>query len=260
MGRRKELSVNRPRKIKVKGRGLLNTLINKLPFEIHVPGYNYCGPGTKLSKRLERGDRGVNPLDEACKQHDIAYSKFQDIQSRNLADKELAAAAFKRVKAPDARFGEKLAALGITGTMKVKNKLGMGLKRRKRKCKKSGQGLKKKVLIRNKRHRSKQRIIPIPKVGGFLPFLLPLIAALGAAGGGAAGIAKAVNDAKADRAKAAEEKRHNLVMEQAATGTGKGYFLRPYRKGSGLSKGKGYFLRPYKKGSGNRNSISKNFQ
>jgi len=44
-------------------------------FEAHIPGYNFCGPGTKLQKRLERGDQEINPLDEACKVYDIAYSQ-----------------------------------------------------------------------------------------------------------------------------------------------------------------------------------------
>jgi len=56
------------------GGGLVHKLINTLPFEVHIPGYNFCGPGTNLQKRLERGDQGINPLDEACKEHDIAYS------------------------------------------------------------------------------------------------------------------------------------------------------------------------------------------
>ena len=30
----------------------LNTLVNKLPFEMHLPGHNFTGPGTKLYKRL----------------------------------------------------------------------------------------------------------------------------------------------------------------------------------------------------------------
>ena len=29
-----------------------NTLVNKLPFEMHLPGHNFTGPGIKLYKRL----------------------------------------------------------------------------------------------------------------------------------------------------------------------------------------------------------------
>ena len=73
------------------GDGLLNTAINKLPFELHIPGgYRFCGPGTKLEKRLARGDKGINELDEACKEHDIAYSKEKDLEHRHKADRILA--------------------------------------------------------------------------------------------------------------------------------------------------------------------------
>ena len=35
-----------------RGKGLLNKIINNLPVELHIPGYQYCGPdGTKLTKR-----------------------------------------------------------------------------------------------------------------------------------------------------------------------------------------------------------------
>ena len=30
----------------------LNSMVNKLPFEMHLPGHNLTGPGTKLYKRL----------------------------------------------------------------------------------------------------------------------------------------------------------------------------------------------------------------
>ncbi|XP_074096719.1 uncharacterized protein LOC141525915 [Cotesia typhae] len=39
-----------------RAKGLFNNIINKLPLELHIPGYQYCGPGTKLAKRLARGD------------------------------------------------------------------------------------------------------------------------------------------------------------------------------------------------------------
>ncbi|WP_221935836.1 hypothetical protein, partial [Klebsiella pneumoniae] len=58
---------------------VVNTAIDALPLELHLPGgYQYCGPGTKLKHRLARGDTGINKLDEACKEHDIAYSKYSD--------------------------------------------------------------------------------------------------------------------------------------------------------------------------------------
>jgi hypothetical protein len=42
--------------------------------ELHLPGYNYCGPFTKLDKTLARGDEPVNKLDAGCKSHDIFLS------------------------------------------------------------------------------------------------------------------------------------------------------------------------------------------
>uniref|UniRef100_A0A6P7GUK9 4-coumarate--CoA ligase 1-like n=1 Tax=Diabrotica virgifera virgifera TaxID=50390 RepID=A0A6P7GUK9_DIAVI len=96
------------------GGGLVNSLINKLPFELHIPGgYQYCGSGTKLQKRLARGDPEINPLDAACKQHDIAYSQHSSLEERHKADKELENRAWERVKSKDASIGEKTAALLI---------------------------------------------------------------------------------------------------------------------------------------------------
>ena len=34
------------------GGSFLNTLVSKLPFEMHLPGHNFTGPGTKRYKKL----------------------------------------------------------------------------------------------------------------------------------------------------------------------------------------------------------------
>ena len=44
--------------------------------ELHLPGYQFCGPGTKVFTRLNRGDKGINALDRACRIHDIEYLKY----------------------------------------------------------------------------------------------------------------------------------------------------------------------------------------
>lgn len=98
------------RKKTVGGKGFVNSLINKLPVELHIPGYQYCGPGTKLQKRLDRGDRGINLLDKACKDHDIVYSNHKDISERRAADQVLINKALERTKAVDASFGERTSA------------------------------------------------------------------------------------------------------------------------------------------------------
>ena len=249
---------------KKRGRGLVNNLLNRLPFELHIPGYQYCGPGTKLAKRLARGDPGINPLDSACKEHDIAYSRNREnIQARNEADKILAEKAWNRVKSKDAGFGEKAAAYAVTNTMKLKSRFGMGLKRKKKatlssviraarkstiksKCSKSVIG----TTLDKARDEIKKvggkdniqipRVLPIPKTGGILP-LIPLFAGLSAVGalaGGAAGIAKAVNDSKAAKQQLEENKRHNKTIESIAMG--KGLYLKPYKQGFGL------YLKPWK--------------
>jgi hypothetical protein len=176
---------------------------------------------------LAQGDPGKNNLDRLCREHDIQYSESSDLKDRHKADYQLEQRAWERVKSKDANLGEKAAAWVVTNIMKAKRKLGMGLK--KKVIPKKGKGIRKR--------RIKKRIIPIPRKGGFLPLLLPILGALGALGGGAAGIAKAVNDAKASKQQLEEQRRHNLAMEQA----GKGLYLRPYNRGKGL------YLAPYKK-------------
>lgn len=276
MGRPTSLTFIGRKQLQLKG-GSLNKLIDNLPVELHVPSYNYCGPGTNLNKRLLRGDKGKNLLDEACKQHDITYSKYSDIKNRNKADRLLKERALKRFKSEDAKLAERIVALGVAGVMTAKSKLGMGIKksiggsikhRKKNQKPKRVISLQsailkaKKGIIGKKYNNLKsaargalgvikklnvkisqpnKRIIPIPKMGGLLP-LIPLFAglsALGALSGGAAGIASAVNAAKNARNKLEEQKRHNKVIEQMSIG--KGLYLRPYKKGCGL------YLKPYSK-------------
>lgn len=109
------------------GGSFLDKLINKLPFELHVPGYEFCGPGTKLDKRIERGDKGINKLDSACKVHDIAYATHKSGIERRKADRDLSEVAFHRFKASDATVGERATALAVSGIMKAKSTLGFGL-------------------------------------------------------------------------------------------------------------------------------------
>lgn len=189
---------------------VINKTIDSLPVELHLPGgYRYCGPGTRLQERLARGDRGINPLDEACKLHDIEYSNFKDSENRRRADKDLAERAWRRFKSSDASLGEKAAAWAVTTTMKAKSKIGGG-KRKKSKRGKVGKSRKK---------------------GGVIP-LLPVLAglsALGSLAGGASAVAKVITDSKNAKKNLAELKRHNLAME------GKGLYLRPY-KGRGKKR------------------------
>jgi len=110
------------------GKGLVNSLIDSLPFEMHLPGgYQYAGPGTNLELKLEKGVKPKNKLDEAAMFHDIAYSKSKNLNDRHVADKKLEEDAWARVKASDAGLGEKAMAWLVTNTMKGKRALGAGI-------------------------------------------------------------------------------------------------------------------------------------
>ena len=128
------------------GKGFsLNSLVNNLPFELHqfaekgenVPNgsfndqqkYSYCGPGTKYEQRVKEGYEGINELDKMCKLHDKFYNENTDTKTRNISDIALAHRAdeianssmYDDVQRKDAKF--------ISGIMKTKAKLGLGVKK-----------------------------------------------------------------------------------------------------------------------------------
>ncbi|KAK7605155.1 hypothetical protein V9T40_007013 [Parthenolecanium corni] len=69
--------------------GLVNRAIDALPFPLHLPGYNYAGPGTHLERNLEMGVQPVNKLDKAAMYHDIAYSDSKNTRMHREADFKL---------------------------------------------------------------------------------------------------------------------------------------------------------------------------
>ncbi len=91
-------------------REIANQFNLKLPFELHMILQNdegnikrasFCGPGTKLDRRLRGLNREtatfesvitppVNDLDRACLRHDVFYSANKDVPTRNKADAVLA--------------------------------------------------------------------------------------------------------------------------------------------------------------------------
>lgn len=94
-------------------------ILERLP-EIHIIGYNYCGPNTNLERRLACNVPGINQLDCACKEHDIAYTESNSLEWRHMADKKLVLTAIKRIYAKDSRFGERIAALIVSGLISIK--------------------------------------------------------------------------------------------------------------------------------------------
>ena len=133
-----------------KGGSILNTVLNKIPLpEIHmrlpkdIPSenvpegsfnntgkYSYCGPFTKLDKRLKQGYKGVNSLDRACRTHDIAYANHTDTPARNHADDILAADASK-IALSDVPEYEKKDARTVAAIMATKSRFGLGIKKKK---------------------------------------------------------------------------------------------------------------------------------
>lgn len=219
-----------------------------------------------MKKRLARGDPGINPLDAACKEHDIAYSKYKDTKSRTEADKILQQEASKRVISRDASLGERATAMAVSAAMGAKralSKVGGGLSKRNgvktitfnRLVKDAKTAIKRvkpdnvqaaikvavasiKKLKKGKRVKS-PRIIKLPPIvsGGVLP-LIPIFAGLTALGsfvGSSTGIISAINRAKEAQNTLEERKRHNARMEDIAVG--KGYYLKT------MKNGKGYYLK-----------------
>ena len=269
--RREMIIHNRKKK---SGRGLVNKIINKLPFEAHIPGYKFCGPGTKLKDRLARGDLPINQLDSACRDHDIAYSQNREnIEARNEADQVLANKAWKRVFAKDADWGEKAAAYSVTNVMNLKTKLGMGLKKRKtstkkkksdkKKCNKKmtslnaiikasskssapGQSAKSIITTALKTARSAikksggkskvkvPRILPVPSKIGGVLPLIPLFAGLSAVGTLSGGAAGVYK--AITNAKSARQQ-----LEESK---------RHNKTMEAIALGKGLYLKPYKTGLG----------
>lgn len=213
----------RSRKKKLHGKGLINQIINKLPVELHVPGYQFCGPGTKLKDKLNK--TGINPLDSACKEHDLFYSLHPNTEDRHQADLILQQKAAARAKAVDATFGERLSANIVKNTMKIKRALGAGIRRKKggalkkRAKKYRGTGIKRRRGAGLKRTGGKKSIR-----GGYL---LPLIAT-------ALGAVNSYSNFKNAKKAFALQKQQNENLEKIIKG--KGMFLKPYR-GGGRKRG-----------------------
>ncbi|WAQ95239.1 YMD3-like protein [Mya arenaria] len=77
------------------GSGVMNNLINKLPFEMHLPGHNFTGPGTNLNKRLNKDmtpkpwNVPINRVDNAAYHHDVCYAKNKDTEMDGIYNPSL---------------------------------------------------------------------------------------------------------------------------------------------------------------------------
>lgn len=102
-----------------KRKGFIDSILEKLP-EIHIIGFNYCGPNTNLEKRLACNVQPKNELDCACQEHDFDYAESNNLKWRHIADKKLLLKAIKRIYAKNSQFGERIAALIVSCLISIK--------------------------------------------------------------------------------------------------------------------------------------------
>ena len=114
-----------------KGSGLknfLNKVINKLPIEMHWPGHNFTGPGTKLHKRLDSNDQPlphsipINRVDETSMHHDLCYRDNTARGGRTKCDWDMVN-RLKKINKPSIR--ERLERTIIGGIIGGKARLGV---------------------------------------------------------------------------------------------------------------------------------------
>ena len=61
------------------GGSFLNTLVNKLPFEMHLPGHKFTDQGTKRGKRSNSDETPkewnipINRVENAAYHHDLCF-------------------------------------------------------------------------------------------------------------------------------------------------------------------------------------------
>jgi len=120
--------------------GLFNTLVSKLPIELHLLCHNFTGPGTKLDRRsnpdgtLKEWSKPVNRVDRAAYYHDLCYAKHPETKTRNeICDRQM----LKEVgQITDPSLRERLDRGLVSNLVKAKVNLGLGFKKKlEKRCK-----------------------------------------------------------------------------------------------------------------------------
>ena len=113
------------------GTGFMNKLINRLPMELHVPGHNFTGRGTRLRKLLLLdGTRrlGQNPLFKLTKyHHDLCYAQHKDATARNTICDEAMLASLNTI--PNCTTHERLDCSIVGPIIGTKVRFGLGVKK-----------------------------------------------------------------------------------------------------------------------------------
>lgn len=117
------------------GKGIVNSIINKLPMEMHLPGHNFTGPGTQLKKRLNPDDtpkswsKPINRIDKAALKHDLCYRDNPDRKIRNkICDKNMLD-ELDNIENPT--FREKTERLVVKSIIGTKKRFGLGINQNK---------------------------------------------------------------------------------------------------------------------------------
>jgi len=105
-GKRLKCKSNKTKFIKTQKGGDFTTLLNartvhiklpwtKFPGELHMPGQQFTGPGTRLDRRLNSDkspkswSHPINHVDSASYRHDLEYAKHSDVAKRNDSDRKM---------------------------------------------------------------------------------------------------------------------------------------------------------------------------
>ena len=107
--------------------------LQKFPGEMHIPGMNFAGPGTRLEYRLnddgtfKEFSKPIDRVDQAAYYHDLAYNEYSDTENRNIADREMLQ-QLDSIENPTMR--EKIEMAIIKPIINTKQKFGLGLRDR----------------------------------------------------------------------------------------------------------------------------------
>lgn len=115
------------------GKGVVNAAISKLPFEMHLPGHQFTGPGTQLLRGKTRlnpdlspkpWSKPINRVDQSALEHDVCYLKNPDTETRNKVCDANMIKALDDIPNPTIR--ERMERAIVKPIIKAKKTFGMG--------------------------------------------------------------------------------------------------------------------------------------
>lgn len=118
----------------MRGKGVINKAINSLPFEMHLPGHQFTGPGTQLQHGKTRlkpdltykeWSKPINRVDQTAYSHDVCYLKNKDTKTRNEVCDTNMIHELDAIENPTIR--ERVERAIVKPLIKAKKMFGMGL-------------------------------------------------------------------------------------------------------------------------------------